>query len=57
MLWDESNLVTERLNSQQVTNTTLLQSAVHSILSKKAATELKKSIGSLNIETRARESG
>ena len=52
MLWDESNLVIERLNGATVTEANLLQHAIGSILSKKSRTEFQKMIRNLNVETR-----
>jgi hypothetical protein len=52
MLWDESNLVIERVNGRIVTEASLLQFAVNSILCKKSRTEFSKMIQSLNVETR-----
>lgn len=52
MLWDESNLVIERLNAATVTEANLLQHAVHGILSKKSRSHFSKMIKSLNVETR-----
>lgn len=52
MLWDESNLVIERLNGATVTEANLLQHAVHGILSKQSRGHFQKIIRSLNVETR-----
>lgn len=52
MVWDESNLVIERLNGATVTEANLLQHAVHGILSKKSRSHFQKMIKALNVETR-----
>lgn len=52
MLWDEHNIVIERLNSATITEANLLQHAVHGILSKKSREHFSKIIKSLNVETR-----
>jgi hypothetical protein len=52
MVWDESNLVIERVNNATVTEANLLQHAIGSVLSKKSRTEFTKMIKSLNVETR-----
>ena len=44
-------MVTERRNRLIVTEATLLQSAVSSILSKKAGKAFEKSVGRLNVKT------
>jgi len=48
MLWDESELVVERLNSQAITEAILFQMAAGSLLSKDAAREFKKMVTGLN---------
>lgn len=52
MLWDESNLVIERVNGATVTEANLLQHAIGSILSKKSGTHFQKMIRDINVETR-----
>lgn len=52
MLWDEHNIVIERLNSITITEANLLQHAVHGILSKKSREHFGKMIKSMNVETR-----
>lgn len=54
MVEDEANLVVERLNGMEITRATLLQQAVHGILSKSARTNFDNQIRSLNIVTKAR---
>jgi hypothetical protein len=53
-LYDESSLVTERVNNQIVTEAQLLQKAVHSMLSKPARTEFAKLTKELNVTTSLR---
>lgn len=53
MLYDEANLVVERVNGRIVTEAHLLQSAVQSILSTEASKEFTKRINGLSIEVRA----
>lgn len=48
MVWDESQLVVERLNRDHATSATLMQLAVVSVLSKDGAREFKKTIKKLN---------
>lgn len=48
---DESNLVIERENTRIVTEATLLQLAVSSILSDKGRTAFRKEINKLNVKT------
>ncbi|MNK37380.1 hypothetical protein D3C87_559460 [compost metagenome] len=48
MLWDESDLVIERLNGQAITQAVLFQMAAGSLLSKDAAREFKKIVTGLN---------
>lgn len=52
MLADETSIVIERVNGATVTEASLLQNAVHGILSKKARDAFDKAIRSLNVETR-----
>jgi hypothetical protein len=53
MLADESSLVIARVNAAMVTEATLLQHAVHGVLSKKSREEFTKLIQTLNVETRS----
>ncbi|QPZ53311.1 tail protein [Achromobacter phage vB_AchrS_AchV4] len=48
MLWDEGDLVVERLNGQAITEAVLFQMAAGSLLSKDAAREFKKIVTGLN---------
>lgn len=52
MVWDESNIVTERENTLLLTQSNLMQAVISSILSKKGGARLKKLSESLNVETR-----
>jgi len=54
MVWDEANLIIERVNAMEVTRGTLMQLAISSILSKKAGKEFEKLMISLNVETKPR---
>ena len=47
MVWEESALVVERMNREAASNTTLLQLAAGSLLSKDAAKQLKKTLKEL----------
>ncbi len=55
MLFDEHNLVVERLNGLEVTRATLTRLAVSAILVKQAGRQFDKIIASLNVETFANE--
>lgn len=44
MVWDETNLVVDRLNGQEATRAVLLQMAVSSVLSKEAGKKFDKMI-------------
>lgn len=52
MVADESSLVIERVNADMVTEATLLQHAVHGVLSKKSREQFTKMVQTLNVETR-----
>lgn len=52
MVWDESNLVVERVNGQIITEANLLKAAIHGVLSKESRNLFDKMVGSLNIEVR-----
>lgn len=52
MLWDESNLVIERVNGAIVTEANLLKFAVHGILSKDARRHFDKMTKTLNVEAK-----
>lgn len=52
MVWDESNLVIERVNGATVTEANLLQQAVHGVLSKQSRGHFKKMVEALNVVTR-----
>lgn len=43
-MWDESQLVTERMNNMVGTEAVLIQQAISSVLSSKAQKEFKKSL-------------
>lgn len=52
MIWDECNIVKERRNRQTITETTLMQHVISSVLSgQKGHKGLQKAIASINIET------
>lgn len=55
MVYDEAALVEERENGRIVTEAMLLQTAVASILSKKAKSAFTKQIKSLTVEVKPRE--
>lgn len=55
MVWDESNLVVERVNNLIITQANLTQAAISSVLSKKGGGNYQRMVASLNVETKARD--
>lgn len=51
-LYDEAALVSERVNGRIITESQLLQTAVHSIVSKPARKQFSKTIKDLNVEVK-----
>jgi hypothetical protein len=52
MVWDEANMVTERLNNRMVTESVLMQKVITAVLTGKTGyADLRKTQTSLNIET------
>lgn len=47
MIWDEVQLVTERLNGLEASRAVLTQLAVSSVISKEAGTEFRKAVDKL----------
>lgn len=47
LVWEEAQMVVERLNGFHATNATLIQQAVGSLLSKEAGKNFKKTVESL----------
>ena len=54
MLYDESQIVIERINGQTITEATLIQTAVSSIISKGGRKQFSKLVKSLNVEVSPR---
>lgn len=54
-LYDEAALVEERQNNKIVTESQILQTAIHSIMAKAARTQFSKLIKQLNVRTRPHE--
>lgn len=52
---DESAIVVERVNGEQVTQATLMRLAISAILSKKASAQFDETVSGLQIETWAFE--
>jgi hypothetical protein len=55
MVWDESNLVVERLNGEEITRANLLRTAISANLGKDGQKSFDKLIKQLNIETQPYE--
>lgn len=55
MVWDEANLVAERLNGAEITRANLLQAAISSNLGKAGKASFDKLVKQLNIETKPYE--
>lgn len=54
-LFDEAALIQERENNRIVTEATLLQLAIQSVLSKKAGREFAKTVKQLNVTTKPQD--
>ena len=55
MLYDESNIVIERVNGGIITEAQLIQMAIGSILSKGSRKQFSKTIKELNVSTKPHE--